>query len=205
MFAVHATDGWRRWISGVFSSRAAADRSLTLIPDGERSKQVVIDLGGMTYPLYICENDMVFRFLTEEEAVAELKRYAGDARRDDQDWCYTNLYRIVGDWQPQCPGTDYMGALPHHHVTNCTWSAWNGMDATHFGDESRKWLPNRCTWRHGEFHLRLRDRRSNPRRFVRRRRLRGANRCDANVQQDHCQKGAHVPILLTAGGPMYFV
>jgi len=120
MFAVQAADGLRRWISGVFSSRAAADAYLTLIPDGDRSKHVVIDLGGMTYPLYVCEDDKGFRFLKEDEAIAELRRCTGDARRDDEDWCYTNLYRIGGDWQPKRPGTDYMGALPHHHVTNFT-------------------------------------------------------------------------------------
>jgi hypothetical protein len=120
MVAVQAADGSRRWISGVFRSRAAADAYLTRLPDEERSKQAVIDLGGMTYPLYACEDDTGFRFLTEGEAVAELKRYAGDARRNDEDWCYTNLYRIAGDWQPKRPGADDMGALPHHHVTNFT-------------------------------------------------------------------------------------
>ncbi|WP_165773636.1 hypothetical protein [Zooshikella ganghwensis] len=27
----------------------------------------------------------------------------------DEDWCYTNLYLIKGDFQPEKPGHDYMG------------------------------------------------------------------------------------------------
>jgi hypothetical protein len=120
MFAVQATSGSRRWISGVFSSKAATEAYLALIPDGARSKQSVIELHGLSYPLYICEDEREFRFLSEAEVAAELKQYAGDLRREDEGWCYTNVYRISGDWRPKRPGTDYMGALPHHHVTNST-------------------------------------------------------------------------------------
>jgi len=120
MFAVLAEDGLRRWISGVFGSRETAEAYLTLIHDGQRSKHSVTDLDGLNDPLYVCEDEKGFRFLTEAEAIAELKLYAGNLREDDEDWCYTNLYRIAGDWRPKRPGTDEMGALPHHHVTNFT-------------------------------------------------------------------------------------
>jgi hypothetical protein len=120
MFAVQAVDGSRRWISGVFRSKPAIDAYLALIPDGARAKHTVIELPGLSYPLYICDDELGFRFLTEAEVAAELRRFAGEQRRDDEDWCYTNLYRIADDWRPNRPGTDYMGALPHHHVTNST-------------------------------------------------------------------------------------
>jgi len=120
MFVVQAVDGRKRWISGVFGSRAVADAYLALIPEVQRPRHTVTDLGALTFPLYVCEDDQGFRFLTETEAIAELKRYAEDLRREDEDWCYTNLYRIAGDWQPYLPGTDYMGVLPHHHITNYT-------------------------------------------------------------------------------------
>ena len=118
MFVVQAVDGRRRWISGVFGSRAVAEEYLALIPQDHRPKHTVTDLGPLTYPLYVCEDDQGFRFLTEIEAIAELKRYARDLRQEDEDWCHVNLYRIPADWQPLQPGTDYMGALPHHHVNN---------------------------------------------------------------------------------------
>jgi hypothetical protein len=120
MFVVQAESGSRRWISGVFSSKAATDAYLDLIPAGPRTKQSVVELPGLFYPLYICEEETEFRFLTEAEIVALLKQYAGEQRRDDDDWCYTNLYRIPHDWRPNRPGNDDMGALPHHHVTNYT-------------------------------------------------------------------------------------
>jgi hypothetical protein len=120
MFVVQVVDGSRRWISGVFTSKAATDAYLALIPGEARAKQSVIDLPELSYPLYICEDEKGFRFLTEAEVATELKKYAGELRRDDEGWCYTNLYRVADDWQPKRPGTDYMGALPHHHVTNFT-------------------------------------------------------------------------------------
>jgi hypothetical protein len=120
MFVVQAEVGSRRWISGVFSSKAATDAYLELISAGPRANQSVIELPGLSYPLYICEDERGFRFLTEAEIVAELKQYTGKQRRDDEGWCYTNLYRIADDWRPQRPGTDSMGSLPHHHVTNDT-------------------------------------------------------------------------------------
>ena len=120
MFVVQATDGFRRWISGAFHSRSAVDMYLSQIPKKQRSKQSIIDLAGLTYPLYICEDEKGFHFLTEVEVITALKHYTNDLRHDDEDWCYTNLYRIVGNWQPKLPGTDYMGSLPHYHVTNST-------------------------------------------------------------------------------------
>src|SRR5262245_52833636 len=120
MFVVQAVDGFGRWISGVFDCKAATDAYLALIPAEARAKQSVIELPGLSYPFYICEDEKGFRFLTEAEATAALKQYAGQQWRDDEDWCYANLYRIAEDWRPKRPGSDYMGILPHHHVTNFT-------------------------------------------------------------------------------------
>jgi len=121
MYVVQAVDGRRRWISGVFRSKVAADEYLCLIPDQARGKHFVLDLAGLSYPLYVCEDGVKgFRFLTEAEVVADLKQYATEQRQKSEDWCYTNLYRIEDDWCPRLPGTDYMGVLPHYHVNNWT-------------------------------------------------------------------------------------
>jgi hypothetical protein len=120
MFAIQAVHGSRRWIPGVFDSKGAADAYFALIPHKAREKQCVIHLPGLDYPLYLCEDERGFRFLSAAAVIAELKKYAGDLRRDVEDWNYTNVYRIASDWRPKRPGTDYMGALPHHHVTNET-------------------------------------------------------------------------------------
>jgi len=50
MFVVQAVDGRKRWISGVFGSRAVADAYLALIPEVQRPKHTVTDLGALTYP-----------------------------------------------------------------------------------------------------------------------------------------------------------
>ena len=36
----------------------------------------------------------------------------------NDDWCYTNLYRVSDDFIPKNPGKDYMWLLPHHHIDN---------------------------------------------------------------------------------------
>jgi hypothetical protein len=77
MFAVLAEDSMRQWISGVFDCRESAEAYLAQIPDAKRSKHSVTDLGGLTYPLYVCEDDKKVRFLTQADAVAELEKYAG--------------------------------------------------------------------------------------------------------------------------------
>jgi len=121
MYVVQAVDGRRRWISGVFRSKVAADAYLSLISVSARGKHSVLDLAGLSYPLYVCEDGTEgFCFLTEAEVVADLKQYATERRQESEDWCYTNLYRMTDDWRPCQPGTDYMGALPHYHVDNWT-------------------------------------------------------------------------------------
>jgi hypothetical protein len=119
MHVVQAVDGSRRWVCGVFRSQAATDAYLALIPAPSRAKHSVLDLADLSYPFYICDDGAQgFRFLTEAQVVAELKQYAKERRREDEDWCYTSLYRITDDCCPNLPGTDYMGALPHYHVDN---------------------------------------------------------------------------------------
>lgn len=103
-------------------SQAATDAYLAPIPAPSRAKHSVLDLADLSYPFYICDDGAEgFRFfLTEAQVVAELKQYAKERRREDEDWCYTNLYRITDDCCPNLPGTDYMGVLPHYHVDNRT-------------------------------------------------------------------------------------
>lgn len=129
MFVIQAGSGKYRWISGVFARCESVDEYLALVPN--RSICSVIDLGDLAYPLYICEDHEGFRFLSEAAAIAELTRYAGERGKHDDDWCYTNLYRIAGAWRPKSPGSDSMGALPHHHVTNSIldWIEREGFQA----------------------------------------------------------------------------
>jgi hypothetical protein len=39
-------------------------------------------------------------------------------RVHDDDCCYFNTYRLTEDWRPPRPGTDYMGAINHVHLSN---------------------------------------------------------------------------------------
>lgn len=117
MFVVHAVDGKRRWISGVFASRAAADDYVESIPADVRSEHTVISLVGRDFPLFIFEDEAGFRFPTEAEVAAEFERLEADPALADESGVFVNLYRVPGKWRPKKPGWDYMGALPHEHVT----------------------------------------------------------------------------------------
>jgi hypothetical protein len=131
MFVLRIESGRLLWIGGVFGSRDALEEYLAHLPDGDRWRPQVIELPGLCYPLYICEDHEGFRFLPEEAVIAELSRYAGELRKEDEDWVYTNLYRVAEDWKTRDPGWDQMGVLPHHHVTNDTlnWIARNGFQS----------------------------------------------------------------------------
>jgi hypothetical protein len=118
MFIIRVESVHDRWIGGVFFHRDSLEEYLSSILDGEYWKQYVVELDGLSYPLYICEDHQGFRFLSEEAIIDELAEYAHELWRDDESWCYTNIYRIDKDWSPKHPGDDPMGQLPHHHVTN---------------------------------------------------------------------------------------
>lgn len=134
MFAIEVSSGRRRWITGVFARRESVDSYLALGLDP--STYTVIDLGDLDYPLYIAEDHTGFRFLSEATAVAELQRYAGELRQHADKWCYTNLYRVNGDWRPKHPGSDAMGILAHHHITNLilNWMEREGFEALWGGE-----------------------------------------------------------------------
>lgn len=96
------------------------------------------------YPFYIVEFEIPseqqkifngsvngFHFCTETDVVQELKEI--ERRKLEEGESYLTIYAISGDWEgnPNNPGTDYMGALPHTHVDDAF------LD-TH-GSESRPW------------------------------------------------------------------
>jgi hypothetical protein len=118
MFIIHVESVHGRWIGAVCSRQDALEKYLASI-DGEYWKQYLIEVDIPSYPLYICEEHQGFRFLSEQAIIEELSMYAHELRRKNEEWyCYTNLYRITRDWMPKHPGDDRMGSLPHHHIRN---------------------------------------------------------------------------------------
>ena len=131
MFIIRVESVPGRWIGGVFSYPDLLEEYLASIPNGDHWKQYVVEADGLSYPFYICEDHQGFRFLSENAVIDELARCSHELRRKDDDWCYTNLYRIERDWRLKHPGDDRMGLLPHHHVTNSVldWIERDGFQA----------------------------------------------------------------------------
>ncbi len=110
---------FREFIAGIFSEKDSALDFIQRIPDSDSTnvKQFEVDCG---YPFYISENHEGFSYLSLSEVTSLLNGFIEDMPNHDEDWCYTNLYRIAEDFQVKIPGKDYMGSLPHHHIDNDT-------------------------------------------------------------------------------------
>jgi hypothetical protein len=114
VFVIEAKRGNLRWISGVFKDDADATRFLERIPDELAEHQRLYEVPLKSYPVFIIEEK---RFeLASEAAVAE--RLAAIKEVADDLYVYFNIYRLTEDYEPDPPGSDYMGELEHYHVDN---------------------------------------------------------------------------------------
>ena len=120
MFIIKAQRDKQRWISGIFTLRQSADDYFALIPDEVRHRHSIIEVEGLTYPFYIIEDTEGFRFLSESEAYDVFVHPSNPLKKHEGDSTYAILFRIEKDWVPKKPGWDYMGLLPHEHVTDAT-------------------------------------------------------------------------------------
>lgn len=128
MFIITATRGERHWISGIFLSKQDAEAYMNLIPDELKQYQKIVELNGFEYPFYIFEEKDKFDYVNEEEMVNRLQNIE---QNEDTKVVYFNIYTIRQDYQPQKPGTDYMGILPHDHINN-SFLAWYRKEGKHF-------------------------------------------------------------------------
>lgn len=108
-----------QYISGIFSSLVQAEEYVSRYDEASKESSNIITVE-LVYPFYLTEDEKGFRFHTADEAFELMKAYIFQMEAKDEDWCYTNLYLIKGDFQPEKPGHDYMGMLPHRHVENFT-------------------------------------------------------------------------------------
>ena len=68
-----------------------------------------------------------FQFVNRDEMIRALNCIKIS---QDEDEVYFNIYTIESDYKPEKPGTDYMGILPHDHITNdfIDWYKKEGED-----------------------------------------------------------------------------
>ncbi|MGG4398985.1 hypothetical protein ABEW61_02570 [Paenibacillus amylolyticus] len=105
-----------KWISGLFQAEEVARHYMDLIPDELKVYHEFIQIENITYPFYIIERqESPFRFLGEAEVIS---LFDNTDVSDDEDEVHFNVYTVDSDYGPMKPGTDYMGALRHDHVTN---------------------------------------------------------------------------------------
>ncbi|MFX3647836.1 MAG: hypothetical protein ACE3K2_28520 [Paenibacillus sp.] len=116
MFIIVGTKGNLKWISGVFQAEDVAKQYMDLIPDELKVYQEFIQIENITYPFYIIERqESLFRFLGKDEVIS---LFDHTEVSEDEDEVHFNIYTVDSDYRPKKPGTDYMGALRHDHVTN---------------------------------------------------------------------------------------
>ncbi|KAA8746935.1 hypothetical protein [Paenibacillus sp. UASWS1643] len=116
MFIIVANKGKLKWISGVFQAEEVARQYMDLIPDELKVYHEFIQIENITYPFYIIERqESPFRFLDKDEVIS---LFDHTDISEDEDEVHFNIYTVDSDYRPKKPGTDYMGALRHDHVTN---------------------------------------------------------------------------------------
>lgn len=110
---------FREYVTGIFSTIENYNDYISRIPDDLTTHLTTIKLE-LSYPFYLTEDHEGFNFYTEEEIKAKMATFIAQMKQRDEDWCYTNLYRICEDFEPKYPGDDGMGMINHHHVSNTT-------------------------------------------------------------------------------------
>jgi hypothetical protein len=85
------------------------------IPEPARHTYTFWDLNhrSQTYPLYLIEDSEGLCFMTEEDAIDDIK----EPTADDDD-CSLTIYRFDRDYRPEVAGADEMGTINHAHVDN---------------------------------------------------------------------------------------
>ncbi|UPW17332.1 hypothetical protein M0C34_13905 [Agarivorans sp. TSD2052] len=118
MYIIISKD-FREFVAGIFAVESHANDFRQKISEGELSKLKFEDVP-LSYPLYISEDHEGFSYHSEESAKELMADFTQEMHKRDEEWCYTNLYRVSEDFMPKMPGKNYMGLIPHHHVDNNT-------------------------------------------------------------------------------------
>lgn len=114
---------WRpAYVAGIFSTFDKAIAFGGSMHVGDRSARLV-ELAVTGFPFFLVEDDDFFAATRAE--LAEYVARAGRERRrygpeDLPQEIHMNVFRIVEEYAPQSPGTDWMGSLSHFHVVNDT-------------------------------------------------------------------------------------
>jgi hypothetical protein len=110
------------FVAGVFASQARADAELAAIPANRHAHCEVGSRADLEFPCLILEAEGHFELVTETEALAVLvskqteSRLAQSAERDEEP-AFLNVYRLAEEFAPRRPGADYMGSIPHWHLS----------------------------------------------------------------------------------------
>lgn len=108
---------FREFIAGIFSEKESAMKFVLEISEAERDSVTLLETD-CGYPFYISENHEGFSYFSSTDVELLLNGFIEDMHNQDEEWCYTNLYRVAEDFSPKKPGKDYMGLLPHYHIDN---------------------------------------------------------------------------------------
>ncbi|MGO4271809.1 hypothetical protein AB4Z22_18545 [Paenibacillus sp. TAF58] len=122
---IEATDGKRRWISGIFKNTRDAERYLNEIPADLKPFQQLLSID-LEYPFYVVETSG-FEYLGLDVLIEKLDSIECFENGEE---VYLIVYAIKGDYSAKKAGTDYMGSINHDHVTAdfMKWYKKQGMD-----------------------------------------------------------------------------
>ena len=105
------------FVAGIFSDKSKCDIFNSAIPAGHK-QNVNTTESDYSYPIYITEDHRGFSILSEIQAESMMFNFMQEMDNHDDEWCYTNLYKIDNDFIPLKPGQDRMGELMHWHIDN---------------------------------------------------------------------------------------
>ena len=106
---------WPPYIVGVFAEPAEAEKEQRrLISVGV--SDLVVHSSQLNFPVFFTQDERGFLIHDEQTAFRDLQ--ARSNPRKDDEWCYTNLYRLIEPFYPRQDGRDQMGLLEHWHIEN---------------------------------------------------------------------------------------
>ncbi|VAW82352.1 hypothetical protein MNBD_GAMMA12-957 [hydrothermal vent metagenome] len=106
----------KTYLSGIFKIKGDAEEYLRKYPDNVKSN-TSLERIDCVYPFFITEDEKGFRYFDEVGVSKVIEELVQDPVSDEE-YCYTNLYRVAEDYFCNKPGKDYMGIIQHWHIEN---------------------------------------------------------------------------------------
>jgi hypothetical protein len=116
MIAIESINKKQNFISGIFKTKAKADKAFQKII--EKEKFHFVEYNNIQIPFFIIEKENKFKYYqNKNEVLTEIKKIKV-VNEKDEDISYCTLYFIKDEHINKNPEQDSMGSLDHLHIDN---------------------------------------------------------------------------------------